>query len=180
MSQGLSSARKRRAPQSPIPSASVCAANTMQKTVATQPQRNVTTGLTLPQVIDVLDRRLIHLETYVKSEKERGLATLPSSAGAGVAASNNNMDDIIDEFQNRFEIIAEELSSLKNIVLSLQSYTMDVNKKLIEKGSWLLDGKDLTEEEEYDEDEGVNTEKKLDEIAVAEISESIASISYFG
>ena len=46
---------------------------------------------------------------------------------------SKELEAVLDEFQSRFEILAEELSSLKNIVLSLQSYTMDVNKRLLEE-----------------------------------------------
>jgi hypothetical protein len=40
---------------------------------------------------------------------------------------------MLAEFNNRFEILAEELVDLKNIVLNLQTYTMSVNKKLLEQ-----------------------------------------------
>ena len=39
----------------------------------------------------------------------------------------------MDEFNARFELLADEIANMKNIVLSLQSYTMDVNKMLLEE-----------------------------------------------
>jgi hypothetical protein len=36
-----------------------------------------------------------------------------------------------NEINNRFEILAREISDLKEIVIKLQSYTMDVNKVLL-------------------------------------------------
>lgn len=41
--------------------------------------------------------------------------------------------EIITEYNNRFEILAEELAELKNVVLFLQNYTMTVNKQLLER-----------------------------------------------
>jgi hypothetical protein len=74
-------------------------------------------GLTLPQVIALIDQRLTNLETSKKED------TVSLDIGGG----------IIEEFNARFEILAEELSNLKDIVLKLQSYTMEVNKSLLEE-----------------------------------------------
>jgi hypothetical protein len=41
--------------------------------------------------------------------------------------------EILSDFNNRFEILAEEINNLKDIVLKLQSYTMDVNKTLLDE-----------------------------------------------
>lgn len=47
--------------------------------------------------------------------------------------SINDFNTIITEFNNRFELFAHEISDLKDIVLKLQSYTMEVNKTLLEE-----------------------------------------------
>jgi hypothetical protein len=124
MSQALAAARKRRSPQSPIPSASAC---TVGSKCGPNPEvRSVSApsaGLTLPQVIELIDRRLITLETHAKEQlSQRSIIDATESPA---------LNEILDEYQNRFEILAEELASLKHIVLNLQSYTMDVNKKLL-------------------------------------------------
>ena len=50
------------------------------------------------------------------------------------------MDNMINEFNNRFEMFAEEISTLKNIVLTLQSYVMsEVNIKLLEMKTMLTE-----------------------------------------
>ena len=36
-------------------------------------------------------------------------------------------------FDRRFELLAEEINNLKDLLLKLQSYTMDVNKTLMEE-----------------------------------------------
>ena len=43
------------------------------------------------------------------------------------------MNQLADEFNSKFEILAGELAELKDIVLKLQTYTMDVNKTLYEE-----------------------------------------------
>jgi len=130
MSQALASARKRRGVPQTSPEFSSAQNNTTQ-----QPNVN-STGLTLPQVISIVDRRLTTLEQFMKDTKENGI----------VASNNNNNRETleplqeeqeqtnwIDEFNHRFEILAEELNNIKDIVLKLQSYTMDVNKTLLEE-----------------------------------------------
>jgi hypothetical protein len=40
---------------------------------------------------------------------------------------------VVEEFNNRYELLATEIQSIKDIVLNLQSYTMNVNKTLMEE-----------------------------------------------
>ena len=38
-----------------------------------------------------------------------------------------------EEFNNRYELLASEIQNIKDVVLKLQSYTMEVNKTLMEE-----------------------------------------------
>jgi hypothetical protein len=137
MSKSNASAKNRRAyggnpPPSPVPSPQV---NAQQ-----QQQNNGTgSGFTLQQVIAVIDRRLLNLETFMKETKEN-----PSKKSVEPATTNQlapiheSVSDILNEFNARFDMIAEEVGSLKDIVLKLQSYTMDVNKTLLEERIHIL------------------------------------------
>lgn len=132
MSQALASARKRRGVPQNTPEFSSAQNNTTQ-----QPNVN-SSGLTLPQVISIVDKRLTTLEQFMKDTKENG-----------VVSSNNNMNNNlqtiqtiqeepqqtnwIDEFNHRFEVLAEEINNIKDVVIKLQSYTMEVNKTLLEE-----------------------------------------------
>lgn len=49
-----------------------------------------------------------------------------------------NLQSIIQEYNMRFDIIAEEISVLKDTVLKLQTYTMDVNKMLLNERIQIL------------------------------------------
>ena len=72
-------------------------------------------GLTLPQVISNLDVRIKSLETNIPAMN--GMDTIFSSG-------------IIDEFNSRFEILANELADIKDTILKLQTFTMEVNKTM--------------------------------------------------
>jgi hypothetical protein len=128
MSAANAAARKRRAPietpQRPVTS------NTFQS--SQQEQQSRPAGLTLPQVISVIDARLINLENYVKDAKA-------TKASADVSVQNKSDLSITDndvfmqELDGRFEVLVEEINNLKDMLLKLQSYTMDVNKTLMEE-----------------------------------------------
>jgi hypothetical protein len=115
MSAANSAAKKRRAPPSTEPS--------RPQTTMSTPASNPNVGLTLPQVIALIDKRLVHLETI---SKETEMDTTD-------AVTEVVSPEILDEFNARFEIMAEEIANLKNIVINLQMYTMDVNKQLLEE-----------------------------------------------
>jgi hypothetical protein len=99
-------------------------------------QSNSTAGLTLPQVISVIDRRLVTLETFMKETKESPVApaTMNSEDAdeAGVIVPSE-FNSFVDEINNRFQLLAEELETMKNALLKLQTYTMDVNTVLLAK-----------------------------------------------
>jgi polyhydroxyalkanoate synthesis regulator phasin len=50
----------------------------------------------------------------------------------------DNLQNIIQEYNMRFDIIAEEISVLKDTVIKLQTYTMDVNKMLLNERIQIL------------------------------------------
>jgi len=111
-----SAAKKRRTPSSSYETA-------LQSQSQTQSQPTAP-GLTLQQVISVIDRRLTSLEELSKTNE----LTVP------VPESESEVPLInLDEIDIRFNILAEEVSNLKQIIMELQSYTMSVNKMLLEE-----------------------------------------------
>jgi len=123
MSNSNASAKKRRAPQSLENTPPPAPISTRQ------PASNNTTiqsnnALTLPQVIALFDSRLVKLEKAANEPKN-----IVSNKESGVELN----EDILNEINSRFELLAEEISNIKDIVLKLQSYTMDVNKTLLEE-----------------------------------------------
>lgn len=129
MSQANAAARKRRAGGASIQDGVAPVQN-----LQSQPPKS---GLTLPQVISLVDKRLITLETFMR-ESQNGASTSVSvsastSASASTSVSEDAVNQLADEFNSKFEMLAQEVADLKDIVLKLQSYTMDVNKTLFEE-----------------------------------------------
>ena len=103
-------------------------------------------GLTLPQVIAVIDTRLIALETYIKNSQHQ-----PQNSSVEEVVPFSN--DFMNEIQSRYEILAQEIGELKDIVLKLQTYTMDVNKTLLEERIHILS--DLGNNNEVEKEEKI-------------------------
>jgi hypothetical protein len=104
----------------------------------TQPTTSQSTnGLTLPQVIAVIDQRLINLESFMKESKDgdngQSVQNSPDENNdeTGIVMDSKEFSTFVDEINNRFQILADEMNSLKDTVLKLQGYTMDVNKILL-------------------------------------------------
>jgi hypothetical protein len=126
MSTALASARKRRAPASVEPPRPPQITQPSQQ----QQQQPMQGGLTLPQVISLVDKRLTTLEKFMAESREQ---TMTSASTIPSGAIPSNLTEVLDEFNNRHELLANEIGSLKNLVMSLQSYTMDVNKMLLQE-----------------------------------------------
>jgi hypothetical protein len=93
-------------------------------------------GLTLPQVIALVDKRLVNLETFMKETKAQ--ATKPS-VQSSVPQPSVEMDDaLVEEINTKFELLATEVAELKDMIVKLQSFTMEVNKKMFEERIQLL------------------------------------------
>jgi hypothetical protein len=118
--------------------------------------KNMNTGLTLPQVIQVVDIRLTNLEKTVLELKtnNNNVNNDPNSVTSintsGDTISSQDLSSIVEEFDKRYEVLAQEVIELKDIVLKLQSYTMDVNKMLLEERNHIM--------EEIEKNNQTNTE----------------------
>ena len=131
MSQANSAARKRRAGGASLDSQSPA------QTTSRPGQTQVPGGLTLPQVIAVVDARLIKLESFMKDTQQSAgktqvqMQSTPMPANINSYNAMEEMDSSV--FDEKFEVLANEIADLKDIVLKLQSYTMEVNKMLMEE-----------------------------------------------
>lgn len=139
MSNSIAAAKKRRAGIQPA---------TPQVPNSSQSQ-NVETNsinspkLTLPQVIAVIDNRLINLEQFMQEIKENNIQSddnMNTVDSNNIELATSDSDEIIKvpiaeyvvEMDKKFELLVEEITTLKDIVLKLQSFTMEVNKTLME------------------------------------------------
>uniref|UniRef100_A0A6C0DWM7 Uncharacterized protein n=1 Tax=viral metagenome TaxID=1070528 RepID=A0A6C0DWM7_9ZZZZ len=125
MSRAIASARQRRAGITPTEPATV-----------NPPKPAEPSGLTIHQVISLVDSRLVKLEKFMNESKENGERHVhfsqepsPSSDEEGVV----DISTILEDFNTRFVMLAEEISTLKDSLLKLQTYTMEVNRMLLEE-----------------------------------------------
>ena len=129
MSQANAAARKRRAGGASI--------SGMPEPVAQQtPPQGA--GLTLPQVIALVDKRLVTLETFMRDTKTAVPVPAQTQVQVQVPASSAIDDEMLDEINTKFDLLAGEVAELKDMLVKLQSYTMEVNKKLFDERIQLL------------------------------------------
>ena len=140
MSAANSLAKKRRAP--PLTPQQIqmeaAAANQMNRgggTPIPAYSETPTSGFTLQQVIAVIDRRLTNLEKTTTELKFSPPPPIPVQTQN--QQPTDDFSECLDEFNGRFELLVEEIANLKTIVMNLQSYTMGVNKMLLEERSAL-------------------------------------------
>lgn len=147
MSRALASARQRRAGPEPVPVPPPVSSNNGANGSNGGANGGANGGLTLPQVIALIDTRLVTLEKFMKDSQEG-----PSSKSVSFSDSvNENSDEqgdditqVLSEYESRFMLLAEEIAGLKDSLMKLQTYTMDVNKMLLEERVNVLS--DLSEE----------------------------------
>jgi hypothetical protein len=132
MSQANSLARKRRAGITQELPPSFPNSNSPQNANAKQ------VGLTLPQVVAVIDSRLILLETFMRDTKSKTSTQSQPHIESNMPVIPESDNEFISEVNHRFEFLMNELVDLKDVVMKLQSYTMDVNKTLLEERIHLL------------------------------------------
>ena len=178
MSSAIAAARKRRAGiqqndpiKNPIPPSNVAQGQPIQG--------GAQGGLTLPQVIALVDKRLVILEKFMSEAKvqlqeskdakprvrfeetpqiQPSSTTLPQPQSLDSLPSLSEVNEILDDYHNRFILLTQEITDLKDIILKLQSYTMDVNKMLVEERVFIGSNtisipSDDSQEEEHEESE---------------------------
>jgi hypothetical protein len=127
MSSSNAAAIRRRVGAQGLPAPAPGQSTPNMPTPPSNPQ-SVPAQMSLQQVISTVDKRLTQLETIAKSNNNNNDNSNESS----------ELPLIVDEFNNRFELIVTEINSLKDIVMKLQSYTMEVNKMLVDERIHIL------------------------------------------
>ena len=117
MSGSLASAKAKRAgiaPTTPPPP--------QQQQQQQQQQQPPGVRLSIPQVITMLDSRLAKLEI--------GARSTPAPAPAAAPAFDRS---VLEDLDAKFMMLAEEITMMKDVIMKLQAFTMDVNKTLFEE-----------------------------------------------
>ena len=94
--------------------------------------------MTIPQAFGLIDVKIRNLQLQMDEYKSHG--SNDSSSDKTEKNSNNDLKEVVEEYETRFEMITKELSeltqtiaSLATTVTKLQTYTMDVNKLLLDR-----------------------------------------------
>jgi hypothetical protein len=85
-------------------------------------------GKTLQQIVKIIDDRL----TIIENTGPINIS--PNQPNEHI----NNIDEVIDEYNNRFSVLISEINDLKDTVMKLQSYTMEVNQTLMNERIHIL------------------------------------------
>jgi len=168
MSNSIAAAKKRRAGIQPTtPQQNSIPPQSTEGTSMDGPK------LTLPQVIAVIDNRLINLEQFMKEIKENSIQPEQFASEDTENIELNDSTEIIKvpiaeyvvEMDKKFELLVEEISELKDIVLKLQSFTMEVNKTLMEDRIQILSDYKNIQIDNTDESENVDLNTETFEIS---------------
>lgn len=152
MSSNAAAIRRRVSqPQVPIPP-------TPTPTPTPTAQSRQVNQLTIQQVITNMDKRLTQVETLCKTNN--------------VTDGETDLTHIVDEFNNRFEMIVTEMNTLKDVVMQLQTYTMNVNKTLYDERIHILSDLGNTTIATHDNKELQSLSNSQDNLVQHKINES--------
>jgi hypothetical protein len=90
------------------------------------------------------------IQTQVSSQSDQSSSNISLLENEVIKTEIENM---AVEFNDRYELLATEIQSIKDIVLKLQSYTMEVNKTLMEERVRILSDIENTKSITIDEAE---------------------------
>lgn len=141
-----------------------------QQTQQQPPNRNL---MSLPQVLKVFDTRLNAIESNVNDLKSSPTTETSDSKESSISIATE-MQEILGEYEERFQVLANEIQIMKEIVLKLQTYTMDVNKTLLEERVQMMSSATAKETIEMTEAPKTSTPEVLsneeDELNVDELN----------
>lgn len=142
MSGSLASAKAKRAGINPPPPIATPRGAPSQPS---SPQAGV--RLSVPQVLAMFDARLNKLEAVAKSP-----------------VSTTTDRSLLDDMESKFMMLAEEITTMKEVIMKLQAFTMDVNKTLFEERIQIMS----------DMNEDIKTHPVDDSIQIEKVSDSAA------
>lgn len=141
MSGSLASAKAKRAGIAPI-------IQTPQPVQAVQGQQ-IQTKLTFQQIVTVIDGRLTKLEQDMKSKVAPAPAPVKTQAPVQDPVTKSQME----EMESKFMMLAEEITTMKDIIIKLQAFTMDVNKTLFQERIQIMSDVCTIKEEDIEKEE---------------------------
>ena len=140
-SSALSAAKRRRGvPVNNNPSQSNAAAN--ENNVPQTPANNDNRPMSIQEALQLLSTRIVKLEKNIeetpKNEFNNNEIETTNELNIETIIEKVAQSQLFEEFNARYEILASEIMTLKHIVMKLQSYTLDINKTLVEERIQIL------------------------------------------
>ena len=141
-SSALSAAKRRRGvPVNNNPSQSNAAAAN-ENNVPQTPSNNDNRPMSIQQALQLLSTRIVKLEKNIeetpKNELNNNKIETINELNIETIIEKVAQSQLFEEFNARYEILASEIMTLKHIVMKLQSYTLDINKTLVEERIQIL------------------------------------------
>jgi hypothetical protein len=166
MSNSLASAKRRRAGiQSTAPTGET-PIQTAPPDAPTPTQPTAIGRLSLPQLLNNFENRLKAVESSTpttKSETQMSFNVTDPETGTEKKMS---LSDYMTDMDNKFFMLAEEITSMKDILIKLQSFTMEVNKTLMEERVRILSEIPENIKLVIDGEEDTNNVEKIDDLTI--------------
>jgi hypothetical protein len=152
-SSNAAAIRRRVGSQNNLPTATNQSSNlgSIPENVDTDKKENVKT-YTMTEMVTLLNSRVVALE---RGNNQNSTAT----ASASDNTTLEELRSLADEVNIRFELFANEIANMKDTVMKLQTYTMDVNKMLMNERIQILSNveqSEISEPEFQDLDDSAN------------------------
>lgn len=131
MSSSLASAKRRRAGVQPQPQATETV-SAPAPVIEAVPPPPVNGRMSLPQLLNNFENRLKAIETSKPvTENEKPMNFTVTDPDGTI--KKMTLSEYMADMDNKFFMLADEITSMKDIIVKLQSYTMEVNKTLMEE-----------------------------------------------
>ena len=152
-SSNAAAIRRRVGSQNNLPTATNQSSNlgSIPENVDTDKKENVKT-YTMTEMVTLLNSRVVALE---RGNNQNSTATASVSDNTTL----EELRSLADEVNIRFELFANEIANMKDTVMKLQTYTMDVNKMLMNERIQILSNveqSEISEPEFQDLDDSAN------------------------
>lgn len=152
-SSNAAAIRRRVGSQNNLPTATNQSSNlgSIPENVDTDKKENMKT-YTMTEMVTLLNSRVVALE---RGNNQNATAT----ASASDNTTLEELRSLADEVNIRFELFANEIANMKDTVMKLQTYTMDVNKMLMNERIQILSNveqSEISEPEFQDLDDSAN------------------------
>lgn len=98
-------------------------------------------------------------------EKPKTINEFIKDLDVRVTGLQDHTNGVIDEYESRFTILAEEIANIKDILIKLQSFSMEINKELHNERIRILSDVDLKIDESENADESDSLSQENTELS---------------